>query len=118
MNKIIAKNIRTIREMKNLTRDFVASELEMTTSGYGKIERGEIDITISKITRLAAIFGISISDLLFFDVSYFFNKGGNNKFENDSNNISNSEVRVMQIESNRFQHRLDIQEKNLKMNNF
>ncbi|MDD2822293.1 MAG: helix-turn-helix transcriptional regulator [Flavobacterium sp.] len=118
MNKIIAKNIRTIREMKNLTRDFVAGELEMTTSGYGKIERGEIDITISKITRLAAIFGISISDLLFFDVSYFFNNVSSNKFENDSSYINNSELRVRQIESNRFQRHLDIQEKNLKMNNF
>jgi transcriptional regulator with XRE-family HTH domain len=56
MNKIISENIRTIREMKNLTRDFVAGELDMTASGYGKIERGEIDITISKISKLASIF--------------------------------------------------------------
>lgn len=104
--------------MKNLTRDFVAGELDMTTSGYGKIERGEIDITISKITRLAAIFGISISDLLFFDVTFFFNKDRGTKFEDGSNPINDSEVRVMQLESNRFQHNSDIQEKNLKMNNF
>lgn len=101
MNKIISENIRTIREMKNLTRDFVAGEMEMTTSGYGKIERGEIDITISKISRLAAIFEISIYDLLFFDVSYFFNNGKDKKLENDSNYINHG-VRVMKMDSDRF----------------
>lgn len=39
MNKSIAKNIKTIHEMKGLTRDFVAGEMEMSTSGFGKIER-------------------------------------------------------------------------------
>ncbi len=72
MNKNISGNIRIIREMKNLTRDFVAAEMDMSTSGYGKIERGEIDLTISKIARIASILGVSISDLLFFDVSLFF----------------------------------------------
>jgi transcriptional regulator with XRE-family HTH domain len=117
MNKIIYENIRTIREMKNLTRDFVAGELDMTASGYGKIERGEIDITISKISRLATIFGISLSDLLFFDVSSFFNNGSANKLENDSNYINNSEVRVMKIDSNRFKYNIDFHKKNLKSNN-
>jgi transcriptional regulator with XRE-family HTH domain len=72
MNKDIAKNIKSIRELKNLTRDYVAAEMDMSTSGYGKIERGEIDLTISKLFRIAAIFDISISDLLFFDSSLFF----------------------------------------------
>lgn len=63
--------------MKHLTRKFVAYEMDMSISGYGKIERGEIDLTISKLTKIASIFGVSISDLLFLDISYFFNK--NNK---------------------------------------
>ncbi len=72
MNKKIYENIRKIREMNNLTRDYVAGELQMSTSGYGKIERGEIDLTLSKLTKIASIFGVSITDLLFFDVSNFF----------------------------------------------
>jgi len=73
MNKNISKNIRTIREMKHLTRKFVAYEMEMSISGYGKIERGEIDLTVSKLTKIAAIFGVSLNDLLFLDISFFFN---------------------------------------------
>ncbi len=77
MNKNISENIRTIREMKHLTRKFVAYEMEMSISGYGKIERGEIDLTVSKLTKIAAILGVSLNDLLFLDISFFFNKTHN-----------------------------------------
>lgn len=97
MNKTIAKNIKIIREMKDLTRDFVAGEMEMSTSGYGKIERGEIDLTISKISRIAGILGISVTDLLFFDVSLFFNVSREKGVVKDSF-INNSEVRVMKMD--------------------
>jgi transcriptional regulator with XRE-family HTH domain len=66
------ENIRKIREMNDLTREYVAGELQMSTSGYGKIERGEIDLTLSKLYKIAAIFNVSITDLLFFDISFFF----------------------------------------------
>ena len=112
MNKIVSHNIRTIREMKNLTRDFVAGELEMTYSGYGKIERGEIDITISKISRLADIFGISISDLLFFDVSYFFNNDADEKIDDHLRVVgSNSDVKTLRISRSKL---MDFQNKKLK----
>lgn len=114
MNKIVSKNIRTIREMKNFTRDFVAGELEMTYSGYGKIERGEIDISITKIARLADIFGISISDLLFFDVSYFFNNDIDNKGVEESESI-NSGVKTLKIDNNRFTG-IDFHEKKIRNN--
>ena len=112
MNKIVSHNIRTIREMKNLTRDFVAGELEMTYSVYGKIERGEIDITISKISRLADIFGISISDLLFFDVSYFFNNDADEKIDDHLRVVgSNSDVKTLRISRSKL---MDFQNKKLK----
>jgi transcriptional regulator with XRE-family HTH domain len=41
--------------MNDLTRDFVAGELQMSTSGYGKIERGEIDLTLSKLSKISDI---------------------------------------------------------------
>lgn len=100
MNTIIYKNIKTIREMKDLTRDYVAAELDMTTSGYGKIERGEIDITISKVYRLASIFEITVSDLLFFNVGSVFNNSKKYKLERDLNDADNPEVKVMKIGRN------------------
>lgn len=97
-NKKIGKNIRIIREMKNISRDFVASELCMTTSGYGKIERDEIDLTLSKIIKLSEIFEISLIDLLFFDVTSFFSETTNQKMEVETNNIHISKVHNYEIE--------------------
>ncbi|RTZ02039.1 XRE family transcriptional regulator [Flavobacterium bomense] len=91
MNKKTYYNIRKIREMNDLTRDYVAGELQMSTSGYGKIERGEIDLTISKLYKIAAVLGVSITDLLFFDVSTLF-----------KNNVNETSVHQASPEANTF----------------
>jgi transcriptional regulator with XRE-family HTH domain len=66
-------NIRKIRELKNLTREYVAEELKMSLSGYGKIERGEVDITVSKLVEISKVLDVSIEFIFKFDVSIFFN---------------------------------------------
>lgn len=66
-------NIRKIRELKNLTREYVAEELKMSMSGYGKIERGEVDLTVSKLIEIAKVLDVSIEFIFRFDVSVFFN---------------------------------------------
>lgn len=86
MDTYIYENIRKIREMKNLTRDYVAAELEMSTSGYGKIERGEVDLTISKLFKISKTFRISITDLLFFNPELFFQTQLNNEGTADTIN--------------------------------
>lgn len=55
--KIISANIKKYRELKGLTREVVASELEMSVSGYSKIERGEIDLTITKLQKISEVLG-------------------------------------------------------------
>lgn len=72
MDPIVYKNIKKIRELKNLTREYVADELKMSTSGYGKIERGEVDLTISKLVKVAKVLDVSIEFIFKFDVSTFF----------------------------------------------
>ena len=66
-------NIRKIRELKNLTREYVAEELKMSMSGYGKIERGEVDLTVSKLIEIAKILDVSIEFIFKFDITIFFN---------------------------------------------
>lgn len=73
MKYSVYKNIRKIRELKNLTREFVAAELKMSTSGYGKIERGDVDLTVSKLIEIAKVLDVSIEFIFRFDVSVFFN---------------------------------------------
>jgi len=69
----IAENIKKFRELKNLTRDQMAADLEMSLSGYGKLERGEVDITISKLYKIAEVLNVSVSQIMDFNVSNIFN---------------------------------------------
>jgi len=105
MNKKTYENIRKIREMNDMTRDYVAAELKMSTSGYGKIERGEIDLTISKLYKISDIFGISITDLLYFDVSTFFKdaakRGNSQNVVNHVETIFDKE-RIFDLEKENF----------------
>jgi transcriptional regulator with XRE-family HTH domain len=71
------KNIKKFREMKNLTRDQVASKIGLSVSGYSKIERGEIDLTISRVEEISKILNIEIEKLMNFDVSQIFNVSNN-----------------------------------------
>lgn len=65
-------NIRKIRELKSLTREFVAEEVKMSMSGYGKIERGEVDLTVSKLIEIAKVLDVSVEFILKFDTTIFF----------------------------------------------
>jgi transcriptional regulator with XRE-family HTH domain len=49
----------------------------MSTSGYSKIERGEVDLTISKLIKIAKILDVSVEFIFKFDISNLFKNKGN-----------------------------------------
>ncbi|MFN5628467.1 MAG: helix-turn-helix domain-containing protein, partial [Bacteroidota bacterium] len=57
----IGNNIKKYREIKNLTRESVAAEMDMSVSGYSKIERNEVDLTVSKVKKIAEVLGVDVS---------------------------------------------------------
>jgi transcriptional regulator with XRE-family HTH domain len=73
----IGDNIKKFRELKNTTREQLASKLNMSLSNYSKIERGEIDLTLSRIEKISELLEIDISQLLNFDASQIFNVSNN-----------------------------------------
>lgn len=73
----IYENIKKFRELKNISRQQMASELELSLSGYSKLERGEIDVSLSRITQIAKLLGVELSQLLNFDSSQIFNLNNN-----------------------------------------
>jgi transcriptional regulator with XRE-family HTH domain len=76
--KQVLENIKKFRELKNYTREHVAIELDMSSSGYSKLERGEVELTVSKLFRLAEILEVSVPQILNFDASKIFNVTNNN----------------------------------------
>ena len=67
------ENIKKFRELKNMTREDLADRMEMSLSGYSKLERGEVELTVNKLYRIAEILEISVSQILNFDASQIFN---------------------------------------------
>jgi transcriptional regulator with XRE-family HTH domain len=69
----IGDNIKKFRELKNITREQMAADLDMSVGNYSKIERGEIDLTLSRIQQIAQILCVDIAQILNFDASQIFN---------------------------------------------
>ena len=69
----VGEKIKKFRELKNYTQQYVADELELSLSGYGKIERDETDISISRLEKIAAVLEVDVSTILSFDEKHIFN---------------------------------------------
>ena len=113
MNQIV-ENIKKFRELKNLTRDEIASKLEMSLSGYSKLERGDVELTISKLYRLAEVLEVDVSQILNFDASQVFNVTNNsvaNVIAKDQHNHYQDEykdkyIKMLETEIERYKSRM------------
>jgi transcriptional regulator with XRE-family HTH domain len=62
--KEIGSNIRKLRLAKNLTQERLAFKADIHRAELGHIERGERNISILKLQKIARALDISIKDLL------------------------------------------------------
>ena len=69
----VEEKIRNIRELKNLTQEYMAEKLGITQAGYSKIENGSTVLTYAKLTQIASILDINIEDIIAFDSQRYFN---------------------------------------------
>ena len=74
---IIISNIKKFRELKNMTREQIADELELSASGYSKIERGEIELSVTRLIQIANVLEIDVAKIMNFDVTTIFNISNN-----------------------------------------
>jgi transcriptional regulator with XRE-family HTH domain len=69
----VGDRIKKLRELKNYTQQYMADQLELSISGYGKIERDETDISISRLEKIADVLGVDVHTILNFDEKHIFN---------------------------------------------
>jgi len=95
------EKIRFIRQLKDWSQEEIANKLEMSVNGYGSIERGETDIKLSRLERIAHIFGMELLELLDLNEKTVFKGNHNNQFHYYShfNSIS--------IEQTELKHELE-----------
>lgn len=64
LEKQIGKKIKLFRTIKGWSRQQAADLLEVSLTAYGSIERGETNISIARLEKIAKIFEIALTDLL------------------------------------------------------
>ncbi len=60
----IAEEIRMQRQRRGISQEAMAFELNISQAAYSKMERGESEITVTRIYEIADILKIPVFDLL------------------------------------------------------
>ncbi|WP_343694528.1 helix-turn-helix transcriptional regulator [Flavobacterium sp.] len=82
----IKNKIKSIRELKNYTQEYMADQLGVTQAGYSKIEKGRTILSYVKLVEIAKILEVSVEDIISFDSQRYFNNY--NTVKGNSNNGS------------------------------
>lgn len=95
--KIICANIRDVRKSKGLTQEELAEKCDLHTSYLAGVERGERNITIQTLEKIAQGLEISPVDLLKveqlnIDDQYFNKQGKLQLLMNIANEFSEEEI--------------------------
>jgi transcriptional regulator with XRE-family HTH domain len=109
LEKIIGNKIRSLRVLKELSQENVAEMLSISVTAYSKIERGETDVQLSRLSQIAAVFKVSIEEILNFGdkIAQSFNGNGTG----NSVIISNSEQTLLiELERLRAQNEGQVKE--------
>jgi transcriptional regulator with XRE-family HTH domain len=85
------QNIKAIRELKNFTQDYVASQLNMSVPNYSNIETGKTDVTLTRLQQIAQVLQIDYLQIIHLNRTEIFNAANNGKGE--SSNIIHHEIR-------------------------
>ena len=65
--------IKQIRELKNVSQEFVANQLGLSIRAYSKIETGETQLTINRLNEISKALGVDPIEVLGFDDKQVFN---------------------------------------------
>lgn len=60
----VIDKIRKMRELRDWSQEDMAERLGMSTNGYAKIERGESNLSVAKLEKIATVLELPLDDLL------------------------------------------------------
>jgi len=94
----LAERIKFMRTFYGWSQEQMAEKLQLATSSYAKIERGQSDVTFSKLQQIAKVFQIELADLFKLNEKNVFNIIGNS----DTQAISH--INIYTCDAAKFQH--------------
>jgi transcriptional regulator with XRE-family HTH domain len=94
MPKQVFEKIKFFRQLKNWTQEDMAEKLEMSPSGYGGIERGDTDVTLSRLERIAEVLEFDLADLFDGDRKQIIHFSGTNNHQTGYNQLSPEQMQL------------------------
>lgn len=76
---LIGDKIKSIRELKNFTQEYIADQLGITQAGYSKIEKGKTSLSLEKLEQLAVILELPLENIINFEIQEYFNQSHNDQ---------------------------------------
>lgn len=106
-HKELHQKIRLIRSIKGLSQENVALDLGFSQRAYSKIERGETQVSIDVINKLAKLFDMKPEDILNFNPETFIQTnstynsqtGGNNQFTLEGEHVKSLKEEITFLKS-------------------
>lgn len=97
MIKLIGERIRNLRKERNWTQEELAYRANIHRSHLGEIERGETNVTVESIAKIASAFEITLEDIFRHLQPSNKNKGNDTLalLMNKVNNLSKDNQKVM-----------------------
>ena len=85
MSDVVARNIRQLRELEGWSQETLAKKLGCTRSAVSYYESGRISPKMAMLEKLAALFGVSVADLVYDEPLYDVGYGGGRVTEAEYN---------------------------------
>ena len=79
----LTDKIRAFRTIKNLSQENMAQMIGISSTAYAKLERGETEMSYTRLEQVAQVLEIRVSDLINFGENGFF-------YMNNSSNSGNA----------------------------
>jgi transcriptional regulator with XRE-family HTH domain len=93
----LGEKVSLMRTLKGLTQEEMATKLNMSVTGYAKIERGESKLQNPRLEKIVEVLGIELTDLLNFDAQNVFRASFHDQCSNNSQNLYiNSAIELTQ----------------------
>ncbi|OOF44719.1 transcriptional regulator [Rodentibacter trehalosifermentans] len=94
----INEKVRLFRELNHWSQEEMAERMNMSVTGYAKIERGETNLSLHKLKQIASVFQIDLIDLLSPSDNGVILIGGENNQNHFRNNYYGSQEAQFTIE--------------------
>lgn len=92
---MIGYKIKNIRELKNLTQEYMAEKLDISQAAYSKLEKGNTKISEEKLHKIAEVLDVNPEDIIDFDNKKVLNSY--NSIKGNNSNITYNDQDIMLI---------------------